>query len=73
MARQMLVCPTCDGSGAGSASIRGGTCAAGQCPDCRMTGEVSVDRWERLTGRTYPTEWRTDQNLFLHGTGPTPR
>uniref|UniRef100_A0AAU8GPY3 DnaJ-like chaperonin n=1 Tax=Mycobacterium phage LilBib TaxID=3136622 RepID=A0AAU8GPY3_9VIRU len=44
MIRQMLVCPTCDGSGAGSAPIKGFTCNAGQCSDCRMSGEVSVSR-----------------------------
>lgn len=59
MGVQKLVCPTCGGSGVGSASIKGGTCAAGQCPDCRMTGEVTIDRWEKLTGETYPPELRT--------------
>ncbi|AEJ93661.1 DnaJ-like chaperonin [Mycobacterium phage ILeeKay] len=60
MIRQMLVCPTCDGSGAGSAPIKGFTCNAGQCSDCRMSGEVSVERWERLTGQKYPDAHRYD-------------
>lgn len=72
MALQKLVCPSCDGSGAGDASIKGGTCNAGQCPDCRMTGTVTIERWERLTGQPYPTEWRENQAFWQHGTGPRP-
>lgn len=48
MSVHMVVCPTCDGSGIGSASMRGATCAAGQCPDCRATGEVTEEKRERL-------------------------
>lgn len=45
----MRACPTCDGTGAGSAPFKGLTSSAGMCPDCRATGEVTVAKFERLT------------------------
>ncbi|MFI7608487.1 SprT-like domain-containing protein [Micromonospora sp. NPDC049366] len=44
----IVVCPTCDGNGTGWASIKGPTCAAGQCPDCKGGGEVTREKRERL-------------------------
>ena len=44
----MVICPACDGTGAGSAPMRGPTCAGGMCPECRATGEVTEEKRERL-------------------------
>ncbi|WP_169334711.1 hypothetical protein [Nocardia thailandica] len=48
-----LVCPTCQGTGTGWASIKGPTTAAGQCPTCRAEGDVTIATWERITGERY--------------------
>lgn len=55
----MQVCPTCDGSGAGSASMRGPTCAAGMCGDCRGEGEVTAEKRARLLAVDAPADPRT--------------
>lgn len=44
----MVVCPACDGTGAGSAPMRGPTCAAGMCPECRSSGEITEAKRQRL-------------------------
>jgi DnaJ-class molecular chaperone len=43
-----VVCPTCNYTGTGWASIKGATCAAGICPDCMGAGEVTPTKRERL-------------------------
>jgi len=48
VSRHMVICPACDGTGAGSAPMRGPTCAGGMCPECRATGEVTEEKRERL-------------------------
>lgn len=45
-----VICPACDGSGAGSATMRGplGGMAEGICGHCRGEGEVTPQKRERL-------------------------
>ena len=51
-----VVCPACDGTGAGSTPLPGPTCAAGMCAQCRATGEVTPEKRERLLARAAATE-----------------
>lgn len=64
MALRMVVCPTCDYTGAGSASMKGPTSAAGMCPDCLGHGEVTEEKRERLLARTAPLRALTVRNPY---------
>jgi hypothetical protein len=43
-----VVCPSCDGTGAGWAAYKGLTSSGGVCPDCAGVGDVSPMKRARL-------------------------
>jgi hypothetical protein len=68
-----VVCPSCDGSGCGSAVIRvrggfGGAVglsgAGGGCPNCNMSGEVTPEKRERLLAKQRESQQQT--NVAFH-------